>query len=268
MNLSIVDKVVVKQDIIKELINLGVKPGMTVEVHASLKSFGYVVGGAQTVVDAIMEVVGYDGGIIMALQTSSNSEPSRWENPAIQPEYYQKVRESIPPFHKKDSSSDLGAIVDNFRRRDGVFFSNHPRNSFVAWGKSAKMLCNMHSLHFSLSEESPNARIYEYKGHILLLGVGLQSATSLHLSEYRSGCRPIQIEGSMVEIDGRVEWKKYLDIDLDSSCFPKIEPLLRESNHIRTGMIGECEAMLLQAEYTIGLLSQLLEQQTIYNYYK
>ena len=48
---------VTKNDLIKELTNLGVEPGMILEVHSSLSSFGNLEGGAMTLIDALKELV-------------------------------------------------------------------------------------------------------------------------------------------------------------------------------------------------------------------
>jgi len=52
--------IVMKSDIESGLLKLGVKVGMVVEVHSSLHSFGYVDGGAKTLIEALMQVVGND----------------------------------------------------------------------------------------------------------------------------------------------------------------------------------------------------------------
>lgn len=46
-------------------LKLGVKVGMAVEVHSSLHSFGCVDGGAKTLIESLMQVVGNDGAIVM-----------------------------------------------------------------------------------------------------------------------------------------------------------------------------------------------------------
>ena len=46
---------IIKQDIINGLLNLGLKSGDEIEVHTSLCSFGYVDGGAETVISALKE---------------------------------------------------------------------------------------------------------------------------------------------------------------------------------------------------------------------
>ena len=53
-----ISQLITKKEIVDQLRELGVNPGMILEVHAALSSFGYVCGGAQAVVDALIEAVG------------------------------------------------------------------------------------------------------------------------------------------------------------------------------------------------------------------
>ena len=57
-------KVVIKEDIVKELRRVGLEKNDVVMVHTSLKSLGYVCGGAQTMIEALLEVVGEEGTIM------------------------------------------------------------------------------------------------------------------------------------------------------------------------------------------------------------
>ena len=57
--------IVSKDQIINGLRELGIKLGMELEVHSSLSSFGYVEGGAATVIQALQETVGLEGSIFM-----------------------------------------------------------------------------------------------------------------------------------------------------------------------------------------------------------
>src|SRR5450755_2741871 len=57
---------------------LGAEDGDTLLVHASLASFGFVIGGAQAVVQALFDVVGPTGTIVVPAFTADNSDPSRW----------------------------------------------------------------------------------------------------------------------------------------------------------------------------------------------
>ena len=58
-------KVIIREDIVNELRKIGLKENDTVMVHTSLKSMGYICGGAQTVIEALNEVVGEVGTIMM-----------------------------------------------------------------------------------------------------------------------------------------------------------------------------------------------------------
>ena len=51
-------KIVLKQDILDALISVGVSKGQTIMVHTSLSSLGFVCGGAQIVIEALLESVG------------------------------------------------------------------------------------------------------------------------------------------------------------------------------------------------------------------
>lgn len=266
---KIVTTVLTKKDLMKNFIELGIKPGMILEVHGSLSSFGYVVGGAQTVVDALIDVVGYSGTILMPMHCGNNTEPTFWVNPPVELGLAETIRENTPAFHKKESETMcMGVIAENLRRRDGAVMSSHPSVAYVAWGKYAKLLCNRHSLHFSLSEESPTARLYELKGFILLLGVGFNNCTALHLAEYRSDCRPILLQGASVELEGRRVWKKYLDIDLDSDQFVLVELELREKGAMKTIKIGNSDTKLFRADVAIDEMVKCFESRSKYEIYR
>lgn len=67
--------IITKQEIISGLQSLGIRPGMELEVHSSLKSFGYVEGGALAVIDALKETVSSNGSIFMPSLRLSPSLP-------------------------------------------------------------------------------------------------------------------------------------------------------------------------------------------------
>ena len=62
-------KIVLKQDILDALKKVGVKKDQTIMVHTSLSSLGFVCGGAQIVIEALLETVGADGTIMMPTQS-------------------------------------------------------------------------------------------------------------------------------------------------------------------------------------------------------
>ena len=68
-NVKTVTDPVTKESLIDALHGLGVTGNQILEVHSSLSAFGYVVGGARTVVDALMEIAEPGGTILMPSQT-------------------------------------------------------------------------------------------------------------------------------------------------------------------------------------------------------
>lgn len=261
--------VITEKQIIKELLNLGMFPGMIVEVHSSLSSFGYVLGGAQTVVDALMKTVGKNGTIVMPMQTGDNTEPSDWRMPPVAPEMNELIRSEMPAFDKRGSDTrGMGKIVENFRRREGVAISSHPAVSYVAWGKHAKAICNRHSLHFGLSSDSPTGRLYELQGYVLLLGVSYDCCTCMHLAEYATESKPIIVTGSSVMIDGKKEWKKYLDLDCNSDDFLAIGRILEEKGLVSKIKIGKCDATLIKVTDAVDEATRYFEKTCVYDYYR
>lgn len=260
---------VTKQELIRALKKVGVTSNQIIEVHSSLSAFSYVIGGARTVVDALMEIVGEEGTILMPFQSSANSEPSDWTNPAIAPELYSEIREAIPTYNPLTSDIyGMGSIVENFVHRPGVIFSGHPNLSYAAWGRYARLLCNRQSLHFPLAEESPTARLYELKGKVLLLGADFSSITCMHLAEYRCDTRPIQICGASVDGKNGSEWKKYLDLELDSDEFVKVRPIMKRKNMIQETMLSGCEIQFFSATDAIDVATRYFEKTGIYDLYR
>ena len=62
-------RVILKEEIVQKLQEVGLEKGDAVMVHTFLKRMGYVCGGAQTVIEALMEVVGENGTIMMPTQS-------------------------------------------------------------------------------------------------------------------------------------------------------------------------------------------------------
>jgi len=226
---------------------LGVTEGSVLEVHSSLSSFGYVPGGAQTVVDALIEAVGYEGTLVMPAQTFGNSEPGRWHFPPLDPSLFKQARSEHPPFDPKTSEiSHMGAIADNLRLRSGTLVSNHPYGAFMAYGKYAKWITQSHPIHFTFSMASPLGKLLDLRADILLIGVGYDNCTALHLAEAQTNIRPIHIQGGSVMTDGVKQWRKYLDFEYDSDEFPMIGTRLEEFEMVRKLKIQNAECKLFR----------------------
>lgn len=259
----------VTKEVLKDsLAKLGVGSNQILEVHADLSAFDYVVGGARTVVDALLEIAGDSGTVLMPAMAFDNREPSTWRYTEVPAGLYREVRDAIPAYTENSDRYGIGSVGENFRHRDGVVCSRHPSASFAAWGRYAKLLCNHQSLHFPLAQESPCARLYELKGYVLLLGCDFDRVTCMHLAEYRTDSRPIRIEGAAVEQDGMRTWEKYLDLQLDSSVFLQVKNSMLRKNMIRQTMLSNAVISFFPVAFAVDETAKYLEKTVVYDLYR
>ena len=85
MSMTELSDVLTKDKLIAGLQSLGITGSQILEVHTKISAFHYVVGGAKTIVDALMELCQNGGTILMPAQVADNSEPSDWQYPPISP---------------------------------------------------------------------------------------------------------------------------------------------------------------------------------------
>jgi len=232
------------ESIKSDLLQLGLKPGMTLFMNSSLTSMGWVVGGAQAVLMALDEVLTDAGTLVMPTFTGSNGEPSNWRDPPV-PE-----------------SCEMGIISETFRKLPGTFRSSHPALSIAARGRLAEKFVSNHSLDYSLGENSPLARVYENDGWVLLLGVGHGSNTSMHLGEYRADSpayKEIDLGVAMM-VDGKREWVTYKNINFNEDLMESIgADFDKEYPDIKIGKIGQAECRFFPQRALVDFTSDWLE---------
>ena len=238
---ELLTEAITANELISQLGRLLVTPerGIVLEVHCSLKSIGYIVGGAQTLVDALIKSLGHDGTLVMPFQCGDNTEPAFWQLPPLDRSLWEKIRQNMPAYSPQSSEPrGMSEAYMNLSRRAGCYASNHPTSSFLAYGKYGKLITNKQDLDFPLGEESPLSTMYELPSYILLIGVGYDNCTAMHLGECRSNTRPVILQGSAINENGYRRWKKYLDYDMDSSIFPEIGKKMEDDGLVSKGFLG------------------------------
>ncbi|MCP4420708.1 MAG: AAC(3) family N-acetyltransferase [Chloroflexi bacterium] len=250
-----------KSLLIEHFQTLGVEAEMTLLVHSSLSKIGYVPGGSIAVIQALQELLTEAGTLVMPT-FCGNSDPTQWQNPPVPAEWQQIIRDEMPAFDpQRTPTRMMGAIAELFRTWPNVQRSDHPQDSFAAWGKHAHTITADHQLAFSFGEQSPLARLYDLDGYVLLLGVGYGNNTSFHLAEIRANIAKTVQQGSAVLQNGRRVWQWFDDLDYDDECFPQIGSDFENAHTVSVANVGLAECRLFSQRTAVDFAAGWLKKQ-------
>ena len=234
---------VTKSDIINGLLELGVKAGDEIEVHSSLSSFGYVDGGAETVVSALKEVVGERGSIFMPALRLSRELPLTERDEAL------GITTKIQILPENCERSAMGIIADTFRQMPDTV-TNEGIFRISAWGKSAKEVRN--GLQY----------IIHNGGKALLFGVDIYKLTAMH---YVEELLPDDIKNAFPLSDEINELYPPDKWFIEAGTFSvkpwyTIQKTAYEKGVIRDGKIGDSKVMFFNIRDVVGLYEQELKR--------
>ncbi|TFG27193.1 AAC(3) family N-acetyltransferase [Candidatus Thorarchaeota archaeon] len=236
---------IIKKRLVEDLRKAGIKKGDTVIFHSSMKSIGWIVGGPVTVISALMEAVSEEGTLVMPTQSGDNEEPANWKRPAVPKSWWQIIREETPPFDPEITPTrGMGRIPETFRKYPNVSRSNHPTASFGAWGKKAQLVVETHPYDDPFGENSPLAKLYQLNAKILLVGIELESITSLHYAEYKADLpnRPEENRAAAILENGKRVWKTWKGQEFSDEDFHKIAADFEEKEGLSPVYIGQAES--------------------------
>ncbi len=164
---------VTKQDIVHDLGALGVPKGGLLFVHSSVSALGKVEGGADIVVDALLDVLGPQGTLIVP--TFTYADPHDYPD-SIDPKWV---------FDPAKTHSGMGAVTNAARVRDGAMRSIHLWHSVAGIGPLAEKVVTGGGKVWASAwdENSPMAWAFENGADILMLGVPYQNLTAVHVWE-------------------------------------------------------------------------------------
>jgi aminoglycoside 3-N-acetyltransferase len=213
--------------------------------HASLKAFGHIEGGADTMLSALLDSV---RGVIMPTFTYKTML-----NPEIGPPKngitygsetdLNKMAEAFYPNMPADKM--MGVLPETLRKHPKAKRSMHPIQSFA--GINANAILNMQTIYNPMA---PIAALADQDGWVLLLGVDHRVNTSIHYAE-KLGGRLQFLRWALVQ-DRVVECP---DFPGDSEGFEAIAPAVEK--YTRRVEIGNA---LVQAVHLKSLVKVVVDQ--------
>ena len=225
-----------RHELAQQLERLGVQRGGVLLVHTSFRAVRPILGGPRALIDALSDVLGPDGTLVMPTMTDGES-----------------------PFDPRSTPSvDMGIVAELFWREPGVHRSTHPGGSFAARGPRAAFICAEQPLSPPHGPDSPVGRVHALGGQILLLGVRHSENTTLHLAESLAGV-PYSVEHPcVVEVQGRFE--RVLIAETDHCCegFERVDAWLRERGLEREGSVGHARARLVASSDVVDVALEAL----------
>jgi len=228
---------VTRERIAQDLSSLGLQAGDAAFFHSSLKSLGWVEGGADAVIDAFLDVVGPDGLVIVPTLsfTFVRHNPDR------------------RGFNPKRTPSRVGKITDTLWRRPNAYRSRHPTHSVAALGKRAEELVRDHEKTSTFGREGPYGRYVDWGAKLLFLGVDGRCNTTIHAVEDWLDLPYLQIETALVE--DRNGEPQVVDVTKSPSGHrdfyqkeSKVARLLESSGIIRRGKVGAAGAFWMPSQ--------------------
>ena len=259
--IDLVDEPNTVSSLVADLRKLGVNGGDTLLVHSSLGSLGWTAGGPQAVVEAPRSVVTETGTLVMPTHSPQYTDPANWSNPPVPSSWVEPIRDSMPPYRPAVTPTrGMGAIPECFRTYPDVVRGEHPTLSFAAWGAEAEPIVTDHPFDFALGNRSPLGRIYERDGRVLLIGVGHETNTSLHLAEYRAdldigsftASTPVRKDSERVVVEYEV-------LDTSTDGFGELGADFEAHVGLEAGPVGAATAKLIDQRALVDFAVDWLE---------
>jgi aminoglycoside 3-N-acetyltransferase len=119
----------------------------------------------------------------------------------------------------------------------------------------------VHDLDCHLGERSPLAALYWADAYLLLLGVGFESCTGLHLAEYRMKQPAAERAYTCFVMDrGRRVRLDFLAPEVDDGDFGELGTSLSREPSVRIGQVGGARAVVVPmraaVDFAIGWMDK------------
>jgi len=243
-------------DLVADLREAGIEAGDVVVVHSALSRVGWILGGPHEMVRALTEAVGPRGTIVMP---TFSFNLASWH---------------LPPFDPWRTMSRVGVLTEAFRVAPDVHRTHHPTHSVAARGRLAQDIVAGPIGYEPLGIGSPLDRVRHADGKILLMGVGNNRNSTVHLAASLAGmpCLTIPfIDGAREEsawyIDARGATARHLairEVPGSSEGFDALDAILPERGVAREATIGDAPAWIMGSRELCDVVVELLGEDPLY----
>jgi len=206
--------ILTKSELETYLQQIGLRKGETIMLHLSVKRIGWLVGGPDIMILALLEILGAEGTLMMY----AGWEDSPYGLPDWEADKKEKYLKECPAFDPIISRAvvNWGVLVERLRCWPGSYRSQHPDGSFVAVGKQAQYLMHGHALHYGYGLQSPLHKLVKLEGRVLNIGAPLNTTTLLHYSEDRAELpykRIVKYTMPILTGGRQVQWVSIVEFD-------------------------------------------------------
>jgi aminoglycoside N3'-acetyltransferase len=224
-----------------QLLSLGVDPGGVLVVHTAFSKVGPVEGGPRGLIEALLSAVGPSGTLVMPSMSDDDEHP------------FDVARTPCEA---------MGIVADTFRRLPGVLRSDNP-HAFAAFGPRAVEITAPHPLDVPHGHDSPPGRAYDLDAQVLLLGVGHDANTTIHVAENMGAMRYFRPQHVTVLHDRQPTRFDYRELDHCCENFALLDDWLGDRQ--RRGVVGRAEARLARSRDIVdAAMEHLRENETVF----
>jgi aminoglycoside 3-N-acetyltransferase len=222
-------------DLVQGFRSTGLEAGDVLLVHSSYKSFGGVEGGPQTVINALLEVLGEDGTLIMP---TFNFDFCRGE-----------------PWDVRSTPSHMGVLTELVRTDPRACRVFHPIYSFAVIGRHAETICK-DRYQSSYGKASVFGKLRTLDARIMVVGLDYtNSMTFFHHVEEMEGVDYRYMKaftGQVTDWDGATREGTFTMLvrDLEKGVITEVNPMgarMEAAGVISSHQVGAADVKIMNA---------------------
>jgi aminoglycoside 3-N-acetyltransferase len=230
--------IIAENQVTEQLLDLGVQPGGVLLVHCAFSQVQPVQNGPLGLIAALQAALGPAGTLVTPSLADDDEQPF-------------DVRAT--------PCVGMGVVAHTFWHLPGVLRSDSP-HAFAARGLHAAQITAPHPIDVPHGLVSPVGRVYELNGQVLLLGVGHDADTSIHLAELLAGVRYRCQKSAYVRQEGQIVRIDYGENDHCCQNFALVDGWLDAHQLQRYGQVGHATARLVRSRDLVDIVTAKLRR--------